>query len=106
LVESDGVFGEAPWTSSVRNYAPSLVLERLEASFFQIDDPLQVVAGSFEVQREGSAHDSHAAHQFSTHVANGAEDVFDAGPWRGDLAVALLLRVGDRFVGTAFALDL
>src|SRR4051812_44073321 len=37
---------------------------------------------------------------------HGAEDVFDAGPWRGDPAVALLLRIGDRFVGTVFALDL
>jgi hypothetical protein len=81
-------------------------LERLEASFFQIDESLQVVAGSFEVQREGGAHDSHAAHQFSSHVAHGAEDVFDAGAWRRDPAVALLLRVGDRFVGAAFALDL
>jgi hypothetical protein len=58
------------------------------------------------VQSEGGAHDSHAAHQFSAHVTHGAENVFDAGPWRGDPAVALLLRIGDRFVGTAFALDL
>jgi hypothetical protein len=106
LVEPDGVLGEVMWAAFVRNYAPLLVLERLEASFFQIDEPLQVVAGSFEVQREGGAHDSHAAHQFSAHMAHGAEDVFDAGPWRGDPAVALLLRIGDRFVGTAFALDL
>jgi hypothetical protein len=71
----------------------SPVLERPEASSFQIDEPLQVVAGSFEVQREGGAHNSHAAHQFSAHVAHGAEDVFDAGPWFGDPAVTLLLRV-------------
>jgi len=58
------------------------------------------------VQREGGAHDCHAAHQFSTYVAHGAEDVFDAGAWRGDPAVALRLRVRDRLVDTAFALDL
>jgi hypothetical protein len=69
------------------------VLERLQAAFFQKDEPLQVVAGRFEVQHEGGAHDTHAAHEFSTHMAHGAEDVFDAGPWRGDPAVALLLRV-------------
>jgi len=45
------------------------------------------------MQREGGAHDSHAAHQFSAYVAHGAEDVFDAGPWCGDPAVTLLLRV-------------
>jgi hypothetical protein len=84
----------------------SPVLERPEASFFQIDEPLQVVAGSFEVQREGGAHNSHAAHQFSAHVAHGAEDMFDAGPPRGYSTVALFLRVRDRLVGTAFALDL
>lgn len=84
----------------------SSFLERFEASFFQVDEALQVVAGSFEVQREGGAHDSDAAHQFPAHVAHGAEDVSDAGQWCGDPAVALLLRVRDRFVGTAFALDL
>jgi hypothetical protein len=81
-------------------------LERFDASFFQIDESLQVVAGSFEVQREGGAHDSHATHEFSTHVTHGAEDVFDASTWCGDTAVALFLCLGDRLVGTSFALDL
>jgi len=72
---------------------------------FQIDEPLQVVAGSLRCKAK-VAHHSHAAHHFSLHVAHGAEDVFDAGAWRGDPVVALLLRVGNRFVGTAFALDL
>jgi hypothetical protein len=83
-----------------------LFLERLKTSFFQINESLQVVAGSFEVQHKGGAHDSHAAHQFSTHVADGAEGMFHAGPWRRDPAIALLLRVRDRFVGTAFAPNL
>ena len=81
-------------------------LERFDASFFQIDESLQVVAGSFEVQREGGAHDSHATHEFSTHVTHGTEDVLDASPWCGDTAVALFLCLGDRLVGTSFALDL
>jgi hypothetical protein len=85
---------------------PPSFLERLEASFFQIDEPLQVVAGSFEVHREGGAHDSPAAQQFPAHVAHGAEDMIDAGQWRGDPAVALFPRVRYRFVGAAFALDL
>ena len=39
-------------------------------------------------------------------MAHRAEDVFDAGPWCGDTPVALLLCLGDRFAGAAFALDM
>lgn len=71
----------------------SFGLERPEASLFQIGEPLQFVAGSFEAQREGVVHDSHAAYQFSAHVAHGAEDVSYSGPWCGDPAVTLFLRL-------------
>ena len=59
----DGIGGLlAAWCEVV-----SLVLERFDASFLQIHAPLQVVAGRFEVQREGGARNSHAAHKFSAH---------------------------------------
>jgi len=78
---------------------PSRCLERCQPVFFEKDDPLQVIARRFEVQREGGAHDAQASHEFSTHLRQRAEHMLGAGARGGDTAVAPFLRGRNTFAG-------
>lgn len=76
-------------------------LERCKPAFFQEDEPLQVVAGRFEVQRKGGAHDAQALHEFSADLRQCSEHMLDTGAPSGDPAVPSLLRSGNTFGGVA-----
>lgn len=80
-------------------------LGRCQPSFFQKDEPLQVVACRFEAQRESGAQDAQASHEFSAHLRQRAEHMFDMGARGIDTAVAPFLRDRNTFVGVAPSLN-
>lgn len=72
---------------------------------FQQDEPLQVVAGRFDVQREAGVHDFHTVHQLAA-IGARSPNICSTRARLGDLAVAPLLRGQNTFDGMAATLGM
>ena len=89
-----------------RRFGPFRASEGLDSGLPEVDQPLQVVAGSHHRHRKVRPRPTDGTQQLAAHLFDGGKDMLDPGARFGDALVTPLLALGQRLVAFALPLDL